>query len=691
MSAHTDNREITPNRLIHEKSPYLLQHAYNPVDWHPWGGEAFENARKEDRLVFLSVGYSTCHWCHVMAHESFEDTEVARLLNEAFICVKVDREERPDIDRVYMDACQMLTGSGGWPLTVVMTPDRQPVFAATYIPKETGFGRIGMLDLIPKIEKIWKERRADVLDSAGRIVSLMQKGASESRDGNISEEMFDAAYEDLRKRFDEEKGGFGAPPRFPMPHQLMLLLRYGKWTKKEKALAMVQKTLQAMRRGGIYDHVGYGFHRYSTDAEWLVPHFEKMLYDQALLAMAYTEAFQATGDKVFGETAREILTYVLRDMAAPEGGFYAAEDADSEGEEGRFYLWTYDEIEEALPPEEAALVIRLFHVERGGNFVDEATRKKTGRNVLHLKKTVPQTLQKKLAEAKRTLFAVRKKRVHPYKDDKILTDWNGLMIAAFAKGFQVFADPQYRKAAEDAVHFILKNMIGQDGRILHRYRDGEAAVAANLDDYAFFIWGLMECYEAFWDAKYFLAALSLQEDLTRHFLDKENGGYFFTPDDGEAMIIRRKEVYDGAVPSGNSVNLLNLIRLARMKGDAEIEKQAVVAGRAFAGSVGQMPAGFAQFLIALGFLVYPSHEIVIAGSRSAKDTEEMIGELRRHFLPECVVLFHPAKAETPDIASVVPRIRGMLPLHGRATAYVCTGFTCQGPTADPADMLRLLL
>ena len=689
-----------PNRLIHEKSPYLLQHAYNPVDWYPWCREAFDKARTEDKPVFLSVGYSTCHWCHVMAHESFEDPEIGRLLNEVFVCIKVDREERPDIDKVYMNACQMMTGAGGWPLTIVMTPDRKPFFAATYIPKESRFGRIGLLEMIPRIKEIWKERYYDILKSADEIVSSMQQKTSEIKGEALTKDIIREAYEGLAALYDEKYGGFGQAPKFPTPHQLLFLMRYWKWNDETKALEMVVKTLQAMRCGGIYDHVGFGFHRYSTDERWLVPHFEKMLYDQAMLAMAYTEAYQATGNDFFKRTACEIFTYVLRDMKSRSGAFCSAEDADSEGEEGKFYFWTQDEIRGLLGPSEAELVMKVFQVDKAGNFVDQLTGERTGHNILHIKKPAhelalslgisEESLRHRFSAARLSLFAARDKRARPYKDDKILVDWNGLMIAALAKAAQAFMDKVYLKAAQNAVKFILNNMRELDGRLYHRHREGESAIMANLDDYAFLIWGLIECYEASHDASFLKTALRLQEDLTKHFWDKENGGYYFTPDDGEDLIVREKEIYDGAIPSGNSVAMLNMVRLSRLTGNAKLEGQAVDISRALAGSVGRMPMGHTQFMMALGFLIYPSYEIVVAGRPKADDTERMLHALRKLFLPNAVVLLSSPEDESSDIAGIAPFTKDFKSLEEKATAYVCTNFGCHSPTTDVTEILRLL-
>src|SRR5487761_7165 len=451
MSEHQpqpQGERSTPNRLIHEKSPYLLQHAYNPVDWRPWNGEAFEAARRENKPIFLSIGYSTCHWCHVMEHESFEDPEVARLMNETFVCIKVDREERPDIDNVYMRVCQMLTGSGGWPLTLIMTPDQKPFFAATYLPKGGRFGQMGMLALVPRIQEMWHARYADILKSADEITAALGQIAATSAEAPLAETALENAFQALSSQFDWRNGGFGGAPKFPTPHTLRFLLRIRNRTGDGHALEMVERTLQAMRLGGIYDHIGFGFHRYATDSEWLVPHFEKMLYDQALLVMAYTEAFQATGKAEYQATAEETLTYLTRVMTSPEGGFYSAEDADSEGEEGRFYVWEEGEVRTALSPEEAKLVIRVFHLSEPGNFTEQGSGAPSGKNIFH--RTRPWAdlaaelgisqpeIEARWEAARRKLFAWREKRIHPHKDDKILADWNGLAIAAFAQAAQTF-------------------------------------------------------------------------------------------------------------------------------------------------------------------------------------------------------------------------------------------------------------
>jgi uncharacterized protein YyaL (SSP411 family) len=699
-SKEQKNPEKQANRLIHEKSPYLLQHAFNPVDWYPWGDEAFEKAQKEDKPIFLSIGYSTCHWCHVMERESFEDPEVAKLMNEAFVSIKVDREERPDLDHVYMTVSQILTGSGGWPLNISMTPDKRPFFAGTYIPKESRFGRLGMMDLIPRVKQVWNERRDEVLESAEKILGALKSVESEAPGEELDTSTLDGAYQQLAQRFDERFGGFSKAPKFPTPHSLYFLLRYWKRTNNQKALQMLDKTLQEMRRGGIYDHVGFGFHRYSTDQEWLVPHFEKMLYDQAMLAMAYVEAYQALGYEAYKRTAEEIFSYVLRDMTAPSGGFYSAEDADSEGVEGKFYVWTEAEIREVLKEKDADFLIKLFNVEKDGNFLEEATGKKTGANIMHLKESLSelavdlkiseQDLQDQLTSARERLFTHREKRIHPHKDDKVLTDWNGLMIAALARGSWVFGEPRYAEAAKKALNFIFDQMRQPNGRLLHRYRDGHSDITANVDDYAFLVWGLIELYEATFDAHYLEESLKLNEEMLKHFWDDKSGGLFFTSDDGEALIIRKKEIYDGAVPSGNAVAMLNLLRLSRFTANTYLEERAMELGRAFSKAVNQFSSGYTQFLVAVDFAIGPSYEVVIVGKTEEDDTRKMLEALRTRFIPNKVTVFRPTDIESPLIDRLSEYIKYQGSLDGKATAYVCTNFACKEPTTEVDKMLELI-
>jgi uncharacterized protein len=691
--------EEHPNRLIHEKSPYLLQHAYNPVDWYPWGSEAFEKARRENKPIFLSIGYSTCHWCHVMERESFEDIEVARLMNETFVSIKVDREERPDVDGIYMSVCQMLTGSGGWPLTIIMTPDKKPFFAGTYIPKDNRFGRLGMLALVPRIQHAWAAQHDEILHSAEQIVAGLQSLSADASGASLGDSTLKSTYEQLASRFDEAYGGFGNAPKFPTPHNLSFLLRYWKRSGDPRALEMVEKTLQAMRQGGIYDHVGFGFHRYSTDAEWLVPHFEKMLYDQALLVIAYSEAFQATGKTEYQKTAREILTYVLRDMTSPGGGFYSAEDADSEGKEGKSYVWALDEIRQVLGSKDADLVIRVFNVTAGGNFSEHGMAS-TGENILHRTESFDQLVRKigmtepeleeRFEAARQGLFAYREQRPHPHKDDKILTDWNGLMIAAFAKAAQAFDEPKYAKAARRAAEFIQKNLRSPEGRLLHRYRDGQAAVPAHLDDYAFLIWGMIELYETSFDVRDLQAALDLNREVIQHFWDDKRGGFYFTADDAEDLLVRQKEIYDGAVPSGNSVQMLNLLRLGRLTGNADFEEKAAQIGRAFSKTAAQAPSAFTQLMVGLDFAVGPSYEVVIAGDARAADTRGMLRALRTPFIPNKVVLLRPSDEPAPEITRLAEFTRYQSGLQGKATAYVCLNFRCKLPTTDVSQMMKSL-
>ena len=700
-AAPTAQPTATMNRLAHEHSPYLLQHKDNPVDWYPWSDAAFEKAKEEDKPIFLSIGYATCHWCHVMEHESFEDADVARLMNDAFVSIKVDREERPDVDAIYMTVCQMMTGQGGWPLTILMTPDKKPFYAATYLPKHGRFGRVGMMELVPRIEAVWQEERDKVLASADHLTGLLQQANTQPAAGDaLDRTAIENAYGQLRQRFDDEHGGFGAAPKFPSPHNLLFLLRYWKRTSAPEALQMVEKTLQAMGRGGIYDHVGYGFHRYATDRLWRLPHFEKMLYDQALVAMAYTEAFQATGKATYQATAREVFTYVLRDMTAPEGGFYSAEDADSEGREGAFYVWTSDELREVLG-EEADFVMDVYSTEENGNFEDEATRKKTGENVLFLEtsieaiaqeKGISETvLQERLEAARQALFTHREKRVHPGKDDKVLTDWNGLMIAALAKAAAAFAEDTYAEAARRAARFVLETMRAEDRRLLHRWRNGHAGIGGHLDDYAFLAWGLLELYEATLEAAWLEEAVQLAETMKTRFWDEENGGFYLTAEEsGEDLIVRPKELYDGAIPSGNAVALLVLLRLGRLTGEARWEETADALLRWAAAQVRQHPSGFTALLMGLQFALGPTHEVVVVGEPGAADTEAMLQALRTSYLPGKVLLFRPAAEKAPRIADVAPFVQAQRALEGKATAYVCENYQCQAPTSDVDEVLSLL-
>ncbi len=700
MSERKIQRENQPNRLINEKSPYLIQHAYNPVDWYPWGDEAFQKAKSEDKPIFLSIGYSTCHWCHVMAHESFEDNEVAKLMNDVFVSIKVDREERPDIDSVYMTVCQLISHSGGWPLTIIMTPEKKAFFAGTYFPKETRFGRTGLKDIIFKIRELWNNERDQLIESSEKITEILQEATLEAPGISLNEYNLNDALQQLVRNFDKNYGGFGQRPKFPSPHNLLFLLRMWKRTGNKEILFIVEKTLQAMRSGGIYDHIGFGFHRYSTDQKWLVPHFEKMLYDQAMLAIAYTEAYQATKNMLYGKTAKEIFNYILRDMTSKDGGFYSAEDADSAGVEGKFYVWSYNELRDILEKKELEFLTKVFNINEKGNYREEATQELTGKNILHLTESIEdlanklsielQEFKDLLESIRKKLFIQREKRIHPHKDDKILTDWNGLMIAALSLGAYVFNDNKYLETAKGAVKFILTNLRDTQGRLLHRYREESGELKAYLDDYAFFVWGLINLYEATLDSYYLELAIELSNDQLKYFWDNNIGAFFFTASDAEKLIARRKEIYDGAIPSGNSVAMLNLLRLSQLTGEQEFEEKADILGRVFADNVKQNPLGYTFYLSAVDFALGPTYSLVISGDTGKEDTDNLLKIIKDHYLPNKALLHRPTEDETPKIDELSNFITYFDKHENKATAYVCINKTCKPPTNDGAKMLEYL-
>ncbi len=687
---HMITREAEFNKLKSEKSPYLLQHSKNPVDWYPWGEEAFNKAKQEKKPIFLSIGYSTCHWCHVMAHESFEDENVAELMNQVFVSIKVDREERPDIDKIYMTVCQMMTGSGGWPLTIIMTPDKKPFFVGTYFPKQTRFGRIGLIDLIKRIKELWNNQRTELTNSADQITFRLQNIDQESPGEKFTESTIKKAFRQLSIQFDSVNGGFGNRPKFPTPHNLIFLLRYWKRTGDNKALEMVEKTLLEMRKGGIFDHIGLGFHRYSTDSNWLVPHFEKMLYDQALIAIAYIEAYQATKNELFGKAAQEIFKYVLRDMISPEGGFYSAEDADSEGEEGKFYIWSKKELETLLEKKELDLTIKTFNIEDSGNYLDESTQKKTGENILHLKNIPDKKNIETIEQIRLALFSEREKRVHPHKDDKILTDWNGLFIAALAKGAVAFKEDDYLKVAKNSVNFILSKLRDSNDRLLHRYKDGVSEINGFLTDYVFFIWGLIELYEATFDIFYLKTALELHKIQMEDFWDTNIGGFYFTAKDSEKLLTKQKEIYDGAIPSGNSIAILNLLRLSYITGDYELEQKADILIRVFSEKIKANPLAYTQFLVAIDFILGPSYSLVVAGNTDDDDTKELIDGIKNEYLPNKVFILRNTEKETPDIDEFSNFVEFFYNLDDMATAYVCINKTCKPPTHDINQTIEYL-
>jgi len=688
MNGSHHDPEAAANRLIDQKSPYLLAHARQPVAWFPWGEEAFASAAAEQKPIFLSIGYATCHWCHVMAEESFMDQEVAALLNDHFIAVKVDREERPDIDQVYMTVCQMMTGTGGWPLTIIMTPDRRPFFAATYIPKQSRFGGAGMLDLLPKIAQVWREKPGDLIDVASRVVEGLHQSARAGAGNEPTVDLLDAGYRGLAAAFDPVWGGFGDAPKFPAPHNLLFLLRYWRRTGEPAARSMVEQTLQAIRRGGIYDHLAGGFHRYATDGGWRVPHFEKMLYDQAMLVMVYTEAFLATGNREYRETAEATIRYVLRDLVTREGGFAAAQDADSEGEEGRYYLWSLAEVRSLLTQDEAVAFAAAYHLQEGGNFTDPVHPGATGRNVLY--RSPDASLQDPdplLASAGAKLAAARRARVPPLVDDKVLTGWNGLMIAALARAGRAFGVAAYTDAAGRAADFLLETMRGKDGWLLHRYRDGEAAISAQAEDYAALIWGLLDLYSATFAVRYLSWAIDLMREFTARCWDPDQGGFFSAAEDAIDLIVRQKERYDGAMPSANSIAFLDLLLLARLTGKPAYEEQAEELGRFMAGAAERSPLIATFFLAGLDFALGPAQEVVVVGAEGAADTTAMIRALAERFLPSTTVLFKPA-GSGEDLATVAPFTASMEMKDGRATAYVCSGQACAPPAAGVEAMVR---
>ena len=689
-----------PNKLINEKSPYLLQHAYNPVDWFPWSDEAFEKARLEDKPIFLSIGYSTCHWCHVMEKESFEDQEVAKLMNDAFISIKVDREERPDIDGIYMSVCQMISGSGGWPLTIVMTPEKKPFFTGTYFPKRNRFNRIGMLELVPRLKEVWLTKKDDVLKSADEIASSLNKQNFIKDITEINETVLDKAFDELSQRYDKTNGGFGSAPKFPTPHNLLFLLRYWKRKKEPKALKMVEKTLVEMRLGGIYDHIGFGFARYSTDQHWLVPHFEKMLYDQAMLVMAYTETYLATKNEFYKKTAQEILEYVLRDMTHPEGGFYSAEDADSEGEEGKFYLWDSDELRNILDKDESDFAIKVFNLADDGNWIDESKGIMPGTNILHLKKSYDELADEfnisedvflnTLGSIRKKLFEYREKRVHPHKDDKILTDWNGLMISAFAKAAQAFGDNRYADVAIKSDSFIEKYLTEKDGSLIHRFRDGESGLPAHIDDYAFMINASIDLYETTFDIKYLKRAIRLNEILMKDFWDEINGGFYFTSSKSEELIARQKDVYDGAIPSGNSITLLNLIRLSRFTANIYFDKKASILVKYFSGQIAKSPSAFCMFLCGLDFLFSSSTEIVIVSEKQNNLVSEAVNLIRSIFNPNKVVILKSDNINK-DFIELLSFTKDMKMKDNNPTFFVCRDYACNQPVNTLNELKKSLI
>ncbi len=678
------------NRLIFEKSPYLLQHAENPLDWYPWGEEAFERARREDKPVFLSIGYSTCHWCHVMAHESFEDPEIAEVLNRHFICIKVDREERPDIDDTYMTICQMLTGSGGWPLTLLLAPDSKPFFAATYLPKQSRGGAMGLIDLAQRVADLWHSDRKKITEAGEQIhQSLLNLDQVKGQGGTLEPRYLEVASRHFERTYDVQHGGFGRAPKFPTAHNLSLLLRIGRRFDDTKARDMALHTLKRMRMGGLFDQIGFGLHRYSVDERWLVPHFEKMLYDQAMASLAYLDAWQSTGDFFYGRTASEILDYVVRDLRHPQGAFCCGEDADSEGAEGIFYLWSQAEIEAILGAEQGGIFCRVYGVSEEGNF--------EGKNILHLESdraqlaqdlVLPQEkLDDLLEDARRKLLAVRERRVRPHRDDKVLAGWNGLIIAALARGGALLENAELISHAEQAADFILHRLRDEQGRLLRRYREGEAAIPAFLEDYSFLVFGLTELYQAAFNPRFLTAALDLNREMLRLFSD-ERGGLYDTGADAEIVLRRGRSLHDGALPSGSSVAVLNLLRLARLSGDMELEER----GEQFLGRllpmVEQNPQAFGQLLIALDYALGPRQEVVICVPESDAHPDEMLAVLRRKLRPATLVLLQ--RPDDAESSPLLAPLRGKHVVDGQSTAWVCRDQSCRQPVTSAEELGQIL-
>jgi hypothetical protein len=693
MEAHMAERQAEKphaNRLIGQTSPYLLQHSHNPVDWFPWSDEAFEKALAEDKPVFLSIGYSTCHWCHVMERESFEDEQTARQLNQDFISIKVDREERPDVDETYMKAVQTLTGTGGWPLSVFLTPQGKPFYGGTYFPPRAGFGRPSFRQVLAGVAQAWQTKREDLLASSQSLTESLGRSFHGGPERMLSADVLQKAFDALSSYFDPIYGGFGAAPKFPQPTMLSLLLNYTCRTGESLALDMVDKSLDAMARGGIHDHLGGGFHRYSTDAQWLVPHFEKMLYDQATIGLAYVQAYQAAGKVAHAAVAGDIFDYVLRDMTDPGGGFHAGEDADSEGREGAFYIWREDEIREILGEPDAEVFCDYYGVTGAGNF-------EQGESILHVAgsideiavklKTSPEEVGARLALARERLLERRNKRPRPHRDDKIITSWNGLMISALAKGGAVLGEERYVQAAARAGAFTLESL-RVDGRLMRYWRAGRVVEKAFLDDYAMLILGLIDLYEATFDSRWLGEARLLAEQMIDLFADPVEGGFFLTGRDAERLISREKPAYDGVAPSGNSAAALGLLKLGTILMESRFSDQAERVLRLFSGPIAQTPTAFTAMLLALDYRLGPTQEIVIAGP--ADPARPLIEEVRRRFLPNATLLFKETGLPGDALMEMIPFVRDLVPLDGRATAYVCENHACRRPVVTTGDLAAIL-
>ncbi len=681
------------NRLAGETSPYLLQHAHNPVDWYPWGEEALTRARSEDRPILLSIGYSACHWCHVMERESFEDEATAKLMNELFVCIKVDREERPDLDMIYMNAVQIMTGSGGWPLNIFLTPELKPFYGGTYFPPDERHGMPSFRAVLERVARAFREQRGKVDASGEQILSYVAQMSkvAPSRE-MLTEDLLHAALQDYKARFDDRYGGWGAAPKFPNAAGIGLLLRIHRRHQDPEALRMAEKTLEKMALGGMYDQLGGGFHRYSTDARWLAPHFEKMLYDNALLIPAYLEGYQVTRRPLFTRVARECLEYVLREMTSEEGGFFSAEDADSEGVEGKFYVWTPEEVRAVAGEAAARAFCAYYDVQPGGNW--------EGHSILHVSHPTEEVardagvpaakLEALVAEAKPKLLAFRSGRVRPGLDDKVLTSWNGLMISALARGYQVLEEPRYLEAARKSARFVLHTLRAPDGGLLRTWRRGSARLDACLDDYVFMAAACLDLYESDFDPVWVTEARALMDRTLENFWDKEDGGFFFTPAGQKDLALRSKTGYDGAVPAGNSVAALVLFRLARLTGEESYADRAIAILRAYREPLEQMPAAFSALLWALDLYLDTVKEVALVGRGAAEATQDFLRLVRQRFVPNRVVAFSSEEA-VAEMAKTVPLLAGKVALGGKPTAYLCEHFRCKTPTTDAEMFEKMLL
>ena len=707
------------NRLAQEKSPYLLQHSHNPVEWYPWGEEAFEKARRESKPIFLSVGYSTCHWCHVMAHESFENEEIAALMNREFVNIKVDREERPDVDRVYMTFVQATTGGGGWPMSVWLTPDLKPFVGGTYFPPEDRYGQPAFRNVLERIATAWKENHDKIVEQGGKIVEALRESQSATTaEGKIDAAILDAAYRQLERSYDPKEGGFGNAPKFPRPVTFNFLTRfYARDLNGESgkhALEMALFTLRKMAAGGMHDHIGGGFHRYSVDRYWHVPHFEKMLYDQAQLAIAYLDAFQITRDRQYESVARDILDYVARDMVSKEGGFFSAEDADSpviaagadrghlETKEGAFYVWTEKEIDAALGN---AADIFAFHygVQPQGNAPEGSDPQDEfrGKNILIERHTIAETAQhfkktgeevkNSLAQSRAKLFSIRAKRPRPHLDDKIIAAWNGLMISAYARAAQILDEPRYLEIATRAGKFLRTNLYEEKSKLLYRnYRGGRSDIEGFADDYAFVIQGLLDLYEASFDVEWLKFAVELQETQDRFFFDEKTGGYFSTSGKDQSVFLRMKDDNDSAEPAASSVAALNLFRLAQFRDDKQIAERARKTIDTFATTLSHFPSAMPQMLVALDYSLSKPRQIVIAGKKNAPETKTLLREVNTHFLPKTILCLADGAEGQKYLGEQNEAIRAMSPIDGKPAAYVCENFACKAPVTDPAPLSELL-